>query len=354
MTSEPANIATAAPRTRGGWLWLRHQPPSPTARLAVSMTLGIVVAVFVVAVGRSNPDFTSDFDQVWAGARALWEGKDPYVVVGPGREFGWRWPLYYPLPALVAVAPLGLLPVLAARAVFAALSAVLLAWAITRDGWFRMPVFISVCFMVTMELGQWSALYAAAYFLPAVGVLALAKPNFGVALIAAAHHRRSVFWITCGSIALLAISQVLQPGWHEDWLANVRAAPHFQAHLFRPFGFLLLLAALKWRRPEARWLLSLSIIPQAPTFYDQLLLIAVCLTRKESLLFAVTTVLLFFYVGFNTPQPDYLAWGRVVGNGTLWICYFPMLAILLQRPNEGPVPAVIERLLERVRPQAAA
>lgn len=291
----------------------------------------------------ANPDFTSDFDQVWAGARSLWQGKDPYVVVGPGREFGWNWPLYYPLPALVALSPLGLLPVIAARAVFASISAGFFAWAITRDGWHRWPVFISVSFLVNVELGQWSALYAAAFFLPALSVIGIAKPNLAVPLIAGTSRLQTLSWLVAGGVALLIISQVIRPGWHEAWFENVRAAPHFKPYLLRPLGFLMLLAALRWRRPEARWLLALSVIPVAPTFYDQLLLAVVCLTSREALLFASSTVVLFFYVGFNTPQPDYASWGRLVGNGTLWICYFPALVMVLRRPNEGVVPLRVER-----------
>lgn len=306
------------------------------------------VAAYVVVHGLANPDFVSDFDQIWAGARALWEGKDPYLVVGPGREFGWRWPLYYPLPALVAVAPLGLLPVIAARAIFAGVSSGLLAWAITRDGWSRLPIFLSVSFMVTMELGQWSALYAASFFIPALGFFATAKPNFGVALGAAAYRVQSFFWLFVGAAVLLAISLVVQPGWFWSWLDNVRSAPHFKPYVLRPLGFLLLLAALRWRRPEARWLVALALIPQAPSFYDQLLLSVVCLTSRESLIFAASTIVLFFYVGFNTPQPDYESWGRLVGNGTLWICYFPALVMVLRRPNEGPLPAFLERAVIRL------
>jgi hypothetical protein len=316
-------------------------------RITFALILGVLSACYSFAHGVANPDFTSDFDQVWAGARALWQHKDPYAVVGPGREFGWRWPLYYPLPALVVVAPLGLLPVLAARAVFASASAALLAWAITREGWNRLPIFLSVSFFVTLELGQWSALYAAAFFLPAIGLAAFAKPNFGLALAAASHRKHALAWLTLGTLTLLAISQLLQPGWHEPWLANLRAADHFKPLVLRPLGFLLLLAALKWRRPEARWLLALAVIPQAPSFYDQLLLSVVCLTTRESLVFAVSTIVLFFYVGFNTPQPDYASWGRLVGNGTLWICYFPALAMVLRRPNEGTLPAFLERLTRR-------
>jgi hypothetical protein len=322
--------------------------PSIARRAAFAVSLALAVAVYVVAVGKANPDFTSDFDQVWAGAKALWEGKDPYVVVGPGREFGWNWPLYYPLPALVALAPLGLLPVIAARAVFASISAGFLAWAVTRDGWSRLPVFISVSFLVNVELGQWSALYTAAFFLPALGALGIAKPNFAVPLAAGATHRRSILWIVTGAVVLLIISQVLRPGWHESWLANVRSAAHFKPYVLRPLGFLMLLTTLRWRRPEARWLLALSLIPVAPTFYDQLLLAVVCLTSREALIFASSTVVLFFYVGFNTPQPDYASWGRLVGNGTLWICFFPALVMVLRRPNEGSLPPIVERFVSRL------
>ena len=326
--------------------------PSTDRRVLVAALIGLVCLAYVTAHSLANPDFTSDFDQVWAGARALWQGKDPYAVVGPGREFGWRWPLYYPLPALVFVAPLGLVPVIAARAIFAGSSAALLAFAVSRDGWSRLPIFISVSFMVTMELGQWSALYAAAFFLPALGAIGIAKPNFGVALAAASNRRHAITWLLAGAVVLLIACQLLRPGWHEAWLANLRAADHFKPNISRPLGFLLLLAAVKWRRPEARWLLALAVIPQAPSFYDQMLLSVICLTTRESLVFAASTVVLFFYVGFNTPQPDYESWGRLVGNGTLWICYFPALVMVLRRPNEGALPvflAPLARLTSRER-----
>jgi hypothetical protein len=314
-------------------------PASPGRRAAFAVSLALAVAVYVIAVGKANPDFTSDFDQVWAGAKALWNGKNPYAVVGPGREFHWRWPLYYPLPALVLVAPLGLLPVLAARAIFAGVGAGMLAWGATRGGWQRLPIFISISFLVTVELGQWSALYAAAFFLPGLAIVGMAKPNFGLVLGAGARKDATLVYLVAGSLLLLAISQFIDPTWHRQWLQNLSEAPHFRAPVLRPLGFLLLLAAVRWRRPEARWLLTLSLVPQAPSFYDQILLGVVCLTSRESLIFASSTVLLFFYVGFNTPQPDYPSWGKLVGDATVWFCYFPILVMVLRRPNEGEVPA---------------
>jgi hypothetical protein len=326
-------------------------PPRPGLRLVFALAIGILTAVYVVAYGRANPDVVSDFDQVWAGARALWNGKNPYDVVGPHGEFHWRWPLYYPLPALVLVAPLGLLPVLAARAIFSSVSALLLAWAVTRDGWFRLPLFISVSFFVTIELVQWSALYTAAFFVPALGFAAIAKPNMGVALGGSAWRNRTLWWMLGGAACLLVLSYLVLPGWHEPWLRNLREAPHFRAAVTRPLGFLLLLALLRWRRPEARWLLGLSVVPMAPTFYDQLMLAAVCLTSRETLIYAASTVVLWFYVALHNTQPDYASWGALVGNATVWICYFPVLVMVLRRPNEGVLPEVVSaagRRLERL------
>jgi hypothetical protein len=199
--------------------------------------------------------------------------------------------------------------------------------------------------MVTVELGQWSALYAAAYFLPPLAAIGIAKPNLGAALVASDRSGRATLWLLAGGAVLLVSSFALQPGWHEPWLQNLRDAPHFTAPVLRPLGFLLLLAALKWRRPEARWLLAISIIPLPASFYDQLLLAAVCLTFRESLVFAASTCVLFFYVGFNVPQPDYLSWSQIVGNGTVWICYLPALVMVLRRPNEGALPPLVTRIL---------
>lgn len=324
---------------------------APGVRLVFALALALACAAYVVFYARANPDFVSDFDQVWAGAHALWLRQNPYTVVGLHGSFLWKWPLYYPLPALLVVAPLGLLPVLAARAIFVGVSVFLLAWGSTREGWQRWPMFISISFLVTIELSQWSALLAAAYFLPWLAAAGVSKPNIGVAIGAASRGGRSLAWLVGGALVLVVASEIIQPGWHRFWLENLRAAPHFRAAILRPFGFLLLLAALKWRRPEGRWLLALSLVPLPPSFYDQLLLAIVCLTMRETLIFAASTVVLFIYVGFNTPQPDYASWGKLVGDATVWFCYFPVLVMLLRRPNEGTLPA-LPAFVARLRSRA--
>src|SRR5688572_7748682 len=145
---------------------LPAQRVTPLLRLVAALGIGLASALYVYAYARANPDFVSDFDQVWAGAAALWEGRNPYEVVGPRGAFLWKWPLYYPMPALVMAAPLGLLPVVGARMVFAGVSSALLAYAITREGFTRWPLFISLAFVVNVELVQWSSLMAAAALMP--------------------------------------------------------------------------------------------------------------------------------------------------------------------------------------------
>lgn len=317
--------------------------PSRTQRVIVAGLLALLCAIWTRQHALAAPGFTSDFDQVWAAARALVSGTNPYAAVGPDAPFRWKWPLYYPMPAVLLVTPLSFLPVVYARAVFAGVGAGLFTFAISRDGWSRWPIFASVTFFVSVDLAQWSPYLAAGFFLPLVGVIASCKPNFAIPLAAGARELRTWWWITIGAVAWLAISFLVRPGWMTEWLANLSDAPHFIPPLARRGGFVLLLAILRWRRPEARWLLALACIPQAPSFYDQLLLVAICTRWWETLILTASTYALFFFVGANSPQPDYLTWGRLVGDATVWFCFLPMLAVVMLRPNEGTHPNVVER-----------
>src|SRR5690349_6325099 len=58
-------------------------PPARSTRLAVALGAALVAGFYVWAYARANSDFVSDFDQVWAAARGLWNHRDPYKLVGP-------------------------------------------------------------------------------------------------------------------------------------------------------------------------------------------------------------------------------------------------------------------------------
>jgi hypothetical protein len=307
-------------------------------RLLLAALVAVSSGTYVYFYARANPDFVSDFDQVWAGAAAVLRGENPYLVVGPRRAFHWAWPLYYPMPALLLALPLGMMPVVAARVVFAGVSAGLFAYALTRDGFARWPAFISVSFMVNVELVQWSSLLAAAAMTPALSWLACAKPNIGLAIAAAASRWKTILLVAGGAALLGAISFVVLPSWFHQWLENVRAAPHFRPPVTRPGGFLLLLGLLRWRRPEARFFCALACTPLTPTFYDPVLLYVVTRTTREALALSVGTVVLFFVIAISAPTPILSGWGEVLAKASVWVIYVPCLVMLLRRPNEGDIP----------------
>ena len=317
-------------------------------RIVFALAVGVACGAYVLGFALTNPDFTSDFDHVWGGARALWNGQNPYLVVGPGKQYPWSWPLYYPLPALIIVGPLALIPVIAARVVFASISAGLLAFGISRDGFARWPLFISISFVTAIELCQWSTLQYAAMLLPALGWVAVAKPNVGAVMAAHAKTDRTLIVMIGGAALLAAVSFAILPNWPQYWIANVRSADHFRSPLVRPGGFLLLLALLRWRRPEARVLAALAVVPITPGFYDHVIAFSAARTFRESLTLAALTLGVFFGIVFISPERTLAVWGEVVGKLTIVFVYLPALVMVLRRPNEGEVPRVIARALSAI------
>jgi len=95
----------------------------------VASAIAVVCGTLAFAAFRRTPDHVADFDQLWHASRALFDGRDPYSAVGPGRAFDFPWPLYYPVPALLIVAPLVVLPLLFARVALVCIGAWLLAYA---------------------------------------------------------------------------------------------------------------------------------------------------------------------------------------------------------------------------------
>jgi hypothetical protein len=65
-------------------------------------------------------------------------------------------------------------------------------------------------------------------------------------------------------VLLLAVSFAMQPGWVVEWRDAVRETSMaggrvpYTAPVLLPGGLLTLLAALRWRRPEARLIATLA------------------------------------------------------------------------------------------------
>jgi hypothetical protein len=315
--------------------------------MLVAACAAVLAAVFSATIRAVAGGTPSDLDQVLVAARALWEGRDAYAVVGPGREFDWPWPLYYPMTAAALLLPVAWMPAWLARALFVGASTGCLAYAVTRDGWGRLPLLGSPPFLTAVGAAQWAPLLTAAFFLPPVALAAAAKPTVGLAVVVAASigSPRTLAWAAAGGMVLGVVSLALRPDWVPVWLASVQQAVAMTAPISHRGGVLLLLALLRWRRAEARLLLTLACVPHNITLYETLYLFAVPSTRRESTaLMACSVAALVFIQAFDLGQPHSAAENYYSGDVFVALAYLPALLMVLRRPNCGQVVAPLERV----------
>jgi len=163
--------------------------------------------------------------------------------------------------------------------------------------------------------------------------LALLKPNLGLAFFARAPKLLPVAVFAI----LLVAAWIAFPGWAAHWLATVRSSTVHEAPLRTSLGAVGLAALLRLRRPEARLLVVMTIVPHGLAFYDELPLWLVANTRREAMLLTMASWLAA------------LAWltfgdGRFMHSAP-WstaFLYVPATALVLARRNEGALPVWLE------------
>lgn len=248
----------------------------------LAVGIGCAGIVAYLALSRTMT-YASDIDQLMAGARALLDGQNPYAVIRPGPGRPWVYPLYYPVPAMLLALPFAFLPVVMAHALFAGLSLGLLGYGILRTGTHRLPMLLSWPVLGAVALNQWSPLLTAAYLLPALAWVWIAKPNFALPFLVARPTRRMVLAFAAGGGLVVAASFALMPGWLGEWVVTARDAIYIRPLLLAPFGgFLLAAALLRWRDPDARLLFGLSCVPQTAWTYNGAPVYLVARTVTES------------------------------------------------------------------------
>ena len=240
--------------------------PARTLRIALTFSAAMTAALLTWSFWIQPQPQPSDLAPVWAGARAVFNHQNPYEVIGPGREFDTKFPLIYPITAVVTLLPIALLPLRLVDPIFVGIGFGLFTWAITRRQILSpaLVALVSLPALMSLQTSQWSPLLTGAALLPVVGFLLVAKPTIGMALFAAVPD-----WKTAAGCAVfLILSLIIWPGWIADWRAGFVTAPHVVPPLVRIGGPLVLLAALKWKRAEARLLLALACVPHTTALYE--------------------------------------------------------------------------------------
>lgn len=310
---------------------------------------GVVAGGLAYLTAAGDP-YPRDFGQVWFAARALLHGQDPYLLIGPGRVFAWPWPFYYPLPAAVAAIPLAPFSQSVAAGLFTASGGAAFTWALTEHGYWPLVAWVNGCTLFAVQNAQWSPLLAGAVVLSPLSIILAAKPNIGLAIFAA----RPSWWAIIGGVVLITIAFAVQPAWPWDWVAALRSthvdpgmAFHSKAPVVLPGGVFVLLGLLRWRRPEARLLVALACVPQTMTFYEAVPLFLIPRGRRESVLLMVLSNAVYYYAQAHGPWPDKPSTYEAKGRLMLYAIYLPALVMVLRRPNEGTLPAWLERRLRR-------
>ncbi len=304
---------------------------SNVRRVLMAISTGLCAALIAASYQILQHKGGGDFNVILRAARIVLGAANPYDLIHPMTGDGGHELLatffLYPLPTFAFGVPFLWLSPAWAAVCFSGCSAGLLCYAITKDGYQRFPIFLSVPFLVACRLGQMSVIATALSLIPvAAGLSAIAKPNIALALFARAPRWRTV--VTGG--AVLLGSWLLVPSWPFDWLATIHRQPIYHAPGFRIGGVFALLAALRWRRPEARLLLAMAVIPHALYWYDELPLFMVAETHREVMTLVWCSWLA--YAGWFVASHGVYDW-RNVAAWVVPFMYIPVTIMVLRRPN---------------------
>jgi hypothetical protein len=287
----------------------------------------LFVIAFRLGVYAVHSELGTDFDLLYYAATHLLAGENPYPIV----HQWYPYPLFYPLPAVLVAVPFTILPVQIARAAFDICSGGLLAYALWRcRGPYALLALLSGAYLLAAKLGQTTPLLTAAALIPAAGFLLAVKPNLGLALFASRPSKTALL----GLVLILALSLVILPSWPADWWSSLqRRNAHLISPVIRPFGWLLLLAGLRWKTPEGRLLVVLSLVPQNSLPYDLVPLALIPRNPVQMGVFVAGSWLAVAALGSSLDLADLAAITGDIWLVILGAVYLPLLYFVLRLPR---------------------
>lgn len=305
-------------------------------RISVSLAVaGLSLLLLWLTLRATGPQNRTDFGPAWFGARVLLEGRNPYALIGPGLEYDSPWRASYPVTAMILAMPFAAFAVHRAAMMFVFVSTFLLAFVLTRDGWYRLPLFLSPAFLIAVSAAQWSPLLTAGLLSPWLAWAFAGKPNHSITFLASIRSKSSLYVYAASVAVLVLIGFLFLPWWPVRWLESVASSSVFRPPIMHFGGPLVLLALLRWRRWEARLIVAMVLTPQTGYWYEALPLLLVAESYRQSLSLSLISGIGFaaqflaIVLGFDLTGGD-------VGGLIITTCYLPTVFLVLRRPNRFP------------------
>jgi hypothetical protein len=288
------------------------------ARLAISGIVGLLAGFCCFFLMQKFHQGAADFGWAIHLAHRFLARQNPYDT--PYEQYPF-------IAGLFAVPFVHLTPEIAAS-LFSGFSSFLLALGLTREGYYRLLVFLAYPYWVGLLTAQWSTIIMASAFFPLLLPLTMAKPQVGLPVFLTRLSRGG--FLACLLIALLSLA--LLPRWPWLWLGQTRYYQHFFAILIIP-GPLVLLALLRCRDRDA-WLLVLTSLMPQRWFFDSFILWLIPKSRRQILI----TVALSWCAGTWRAYHPPTSFDQV-GRWIVLSTYLPMLAIVLfRKPGKDLLP----------------
>ena len=279
-------------------------------RIAISAAIGLATGSFCWFLMKHFHQDAADFRWALHLARRLLARQNPYDT-----------PLeQYPLTAALFAVPFLRLQPEVAAGIFWGISSSLFAFGVTRDGYSRLLIFFAYPYWAGILTVQWTPIIAASAFFPLLLPVTMAKPQIGLPVFLTRLSLRGV--IACTVVAI--VSLIVMPNWPLLWLRQAGNYQHFIPILVVP-GPLLLLALLRYRDRDARFLFFSALMPQR-WFFDSFILWLIPQSRRE----IIWTVFFSWGAGvwrwYHIPHSF-----NQVGRWTVILIYLPMLAVVVLR-----------------------
>lgn len=288
--------------------------PANRTRLLVSSVIGILAGVFCWYWLRHFRLGAADFTWAIRAASDLLARRNPYA--DPNQ--------LYPLPAAL----FGLLFVHVqpeiAGGVFYGLSSALLAFGATRQGYYRLLMFLAYPYWAGLFTAQWIPLIMASAFFWWLTPVALAKPQIGLPVAVSRSARNGA--LIC--LFVIVLSVLVMPHWLTLWLAQTKNYVRFIPLLVLP-GPLLAAALLRYRDRDA-WLLFLGACMPQRWFYDPFFLWLIPKSRRHIVFTAGLSWIPGIWRWYHIPHTI-----TQVGRLVVLCFYLPMLVVLFlpQKPR---------------------